>query len=202
MTRAAACIALLLSVLALLLPPAGRDLDHKWVARAREWSDRSPALRAFMQAGTELGSSEPLLVGCFLASAYGPEPVRSTARIVFWSLGANQIAAESLKYAIGRPRPTGEPARKNSSFPSAHASAAGGLAWIVAQRHRRWAAIGALVAVWIASSRVFLGRHYPSDVFAGLLLGVVFAIAALAIAERLAAPHGGSSEEPWRSATT
>jgi undecaprenyl-diphosphatase len=186
----------------LLATPAGRVVDRDLVAHTEAQAERAPWLRAAMDLGTRLGSAEPLLAGCFLAAAYGPEPVRSTSRLVFWSLGANQLAAETMKLAIGRPRPDGAPARRNSSFPSAHASAAGGLAWLVGRRHPRAALWVTLFAAWIAVSRVFLARHYPSDVFAGLLLGVGFAVGALAIAQRLAPERPPAPEEPWPSATT
>ena len=43
-----------------------------------------------------------------------------------------------------------------------------------------WAGVTALlIAMTIAFSRMYLGVHYPSDVFCGMVLGVLFGIAAL-----------------------
>lgn len=63
------------------------------------------------------------------------------------------------------------------SFPSGHSSSAaafwGGLAFIL-RKHKLPCAILILVALLIGFSRNFLGVHTPSDVFVGLLIGVVF----------------------------
>jgi membrane-associated phospholipid phosphatase len=43
-----------------------------------------------------------------------------------------------------------------------------------------------ILAIWISASRVFLGRHFPSDVFAGALVGIWLAALALSLQDRLA----------------
>lgn len=65
---------------------------------------------------------------------------------------------------------------KTASFPSMHATVAG--AWAAAlclacSRNQRivWALAAAPVACLIAWSRVFLGLHFPLDIFAGLTVG-------------------------------
>ena len=162
-----------------LLLPSGRDLDRQLVAAAATATRSSEALEDVMRLGTKLGAREPVLVGLFLPAAFGTAAARLTAATAFLSVVANQLATSGLKYAIGRPRPDGDGERRNSSFPSAHASGIAGLAWIVSARHRRWLPWMLLIAIWISSSRVFLERHYVSDVLAGALLGVWFAALAL-----------------------
>ncbi|MFB7657291.1 MULTISPECIES: phosphatase PAP2 family protein [unclassified Streptomyces] len=83
------------------------------------------------------------------------------------------------------------------SFPSNHATIAGGAA--VALALVRWTAVRvtAPLALLMAFSRVFVGVHYPHDVVAGLLLGAVVAAVAVRLgirpATRLAEAMRGSS---------
>ncbi|MCL4339344.1 phosphatase PAP2 family protein [Patescibacteria group bacterium] len=57
------------------------------------------------------------------------------------------------------------------SFPSVHSTIAFAAAYIMAKEHKRWAAYYYILAILIAFSRIYLGKHYPSDVLAGAVLG-------------------------------
>ena len=57
------------------------------------------------------------------------------------------------------------------SFPSDHATAVGAVAVGLLLTDKRWGTIGAVLAVAMAFTRVFVGAHYPSDVLVGLALG-------------------------------
>ena len=121
-----------------------------------------------------------------LTAGFGTEVARGTVKIAILSVGANQLATDGIKWLVNRPRPDGsENRRSNSSFPSGHASGIVGLAWIVAHRHRRLAPYAWTIAIWISASRVFLERHYVSDVLAGALLGILFAVIALRFEDRI-----------------
>lgn len=183
-----AVVSLLLAAPAawLMATPGGRVLDRQWVSEARRLAVETPPLEAAMELGTRLGSAQPILVGLFFPAAFGAHAARTTAALAFSSCGANQVAAAGLKYATDRPRPDGSADRRNSSFPSAHASGAAGLAWVVGSRHRRWAPWMAAFALWVSSSRVFLERHYVSDVLAGAVLGILLAALALQWQDRVA----------------
>ncbi|HEV8640497.1 MAG TPA: phosphatase PAP2 family protein [Methylomirabilota bacterium] len=110
---------------------------------------------------------------------------RARARWWIW-LGlmvAAPIAQWMLKEAIGRPRP------ENASlgFPSGHATAAaaffGAVVYLAGALPSRRAclvvrglALGAVVLV--AAARVMLRAHWPSDVLAGIALGLALAAGA------------------------
>jgi undecaprenyl-diphosphatase len=69
-------------------------------------------------------------------------------------------------------------------MPSGHAATAAAAATVVALLHPRLRLpLAALVAA-IGLSRVYLGVHYPSDVLAGLALGIVVGWAVVALTRR------------------
>jgi len=77
----------------------------------------------------------------------------------------NQTGAGSF-FQYGRP--------ENGSFPSGHAAGAFAVATVFAEQYREtrwvpWVAYG--TATLIGTSRIALGRHFPSDVLVGGLLG-------------------------------
>jgi undecaprenyl-diphosphatase len=111
---------------------------------------------------------------------------RSTA--IFLITMAGEIMLEvTLKatYQRARPKPFFDlPPPESFSFPSGHALGSlcfyGILAWIVVRRIqdvRTRTAIAVLTAVFvlmIGLSRVYLGVHYPSDVLAGFVVGLIW----------------------------
>jgi undecaprenyl-diphosphatase len=110
---------------------------------------------------------------------------RARARWWIW-LGlmvAAPIAEWALKQAIGRPRPEDA----SLGFPSGHATAAaaffGAVVYLAGALPSRRAclvvrglALGAVVLV--AAARVMLRAHWPSDVLAGIALGLALAAGA------------------------
>lgn len=62
------------------------------------------------------------------------------------------------------------------SFPSTHATVAFASSWILSHRHPRWKVLVYLLAFLIAFSRIYLGKHYPSDVVFGAMMGICIGI--------------------------
>ena len=87
----------------------------------------------------------------------------------------------AIKLAVKRPRPVleGLPplggAPSSLSFPSAHATSSFAVATAMVRVDPATAA-AFLVAIAIALGRPYLGMHYPSDVLAGALLGVLLGL--------------------------
>ena len=59
------------------------------------------------------------------------------------------------------------------AFPSGHATMAFAGAYILSSFIKKKTIIFYLLATGVALSRIYLGKHYPSDIVAGVLLGLV-----------------------------
>ena len=58
-------------------------------------------------------------------------------------------------------------------FPSGHAAIAFALSYILGKVDRKRKAFYYLLAIIISFSRIYLGKHYPSDVVGGGVIGIV-----------------------------
>lgn len=160
----------------LLAPRAGeliRDLVPEWLL---------PAVLAI----TELGNVVVLLVVFVLDYWYGDH--RRGAHAIGVAFGGMALIT-ALKYAIAAPRP---PATVNVvpiggySFPSGHAVTAtigyGILAYDVrvGPKWARYTAAAVVIAA-VALSRVVLGVHFVRDIVAGVVVGLAFLVAAIAL---------------------
>lgn len=155
-----------------LLTTEGRSFDQA-AYRAIHDTYRAPWLDRTMRAGTQLGETKSGLFGLAFFGFFGTPTAQVTAKLCAVSLiGSGGICA-ATKWIVNRERPTGPQDRRNSSFPSAHAVGAAAVAVLVSRRHGRWGWLAWAVALWIGLSRIYLGRHYPTDVVSGFLLGAI-----------------------------
>ena len=84
------------------------------------------------------------------------------------------------------------------SFPSGHTGTSFAAATVIALMpiRRRWKALAWATAVLMAFSRLYLNVHYPTDVLAGAVLGVLYALAVVAVGKRVKTrwfPNGDDS---------
>ena len=99
------------------------------------------------------------------------------------------VTSDILKAIFDRPRPDLVPHLdhvSSMSFPSGHATNATALFLIMAfllpvGSPKLRLAVAMLLALAVGTARVMLGVHWPSDVVAGWILGVGFALAARAL---------------------
>jgi len=185
-----------LLALALLQPIL--DLDAG-VQRAVQ-DGRRPWLEPVMRAATQLGEHDVVLAGLLAVALFaplGPATVRG-ALVVLVPLN---LVVEGTKRLTDRPRPDGTHQRSNASFPSSHAANAFALAAVFARRWPRPRLAFWLVAALVAASRVYLDRHYLSDVVVGAVLGLVVAWAVQRVLPNaLAAPPAGVPAPPAAAA--
>lgn len=86
------------------------------------------------------------------------------------------LAVEGLKRATFRARPDGEHRRSNAAFPSSHSANAFAVAAVLARRWRKAALPAFALAAAVAWSRMYLNRHWLTDVAGGALLAVSLAL--------------------------
>ncbi len=74
---------------------------------------------------------------------------------------------------------------KDFSFPSGHSLASFEAATCIFIRYKKWGVAALALAVLIAFSRLYLFVHFPSDVLVGTVMGIIFAIIASLIVNRI-----------------
>lgn len=116
---------------------------------------------------------------------FGNKKTRIAALLIFLTVSATDpICARVLKPTFKRIRPSRsiEDVRLlvkrggKYGFPSNHAANVTGAMMILLYFFRRYKYVFASIALLISYSRVYVGVHYPADVFFGVLVGVIFAL--------------------------
>jgi len=182
----------------LMLAPASAWAGGEKVAAALalggllRWDDEiSAEVRRFRsQSGAEAvsrleGAGHPLVL--LAGSAWAASAAKEPRRRGRWTRATEAVLTSlvltgALKAVTGRPRPRERLAGAgtfgaamgdlDSSFPSAHTSAAFALATVWSQedpKRKDWYWAGAAV---IGLARLYQDEHFASDVFAGALLGI------------------------------
>ena len=156
-------------------------------------------LDAIMIELTALGTGTVVMMivavaGLFLALTQH----RYSAMLLVASTLGGLVLNGVLKLGFNRPRPSiflPEVHAVSSSFPSGHAMSAaivyGTVAYLAARLHKRmWARFlvmfaAVIITVLICVSRLYLGVHYPSDVIAGVAIGLAWASFCMATLEAI-----------------
>jgi len=155
-------------LLSLVLAWPGQPIDD--AARAWMQAHRTPALEAPMRFASDKARTV-LIAGGVVGLLSGTAGRAFVLESVVALLPVN-LSVEGLKWCVNRTRPDGETKRSNSSFPSSHAANAFTMAAVITRRWRRAAIPAWLVATFVAVSRVYLDRHWLSDVVFALLLAL------------------------------
>jgi membrane-associated phospholipid phosphatase len=157
----------LVLALALLAPLERLDANLQQVVQAHRagWLERP------MRAATEVGKPVVVTSALLGIAVFDLAEGVPLARVALVSAVVVNLVVEGVKRATNRTRPDGDDNRANSSFPSSHAANAFALAVIFARRWRRGAPWFFVAALVVSASRVYLNRHFTSDVVAGAVIG-------------------------------
>lgn len=108
---------------------------------------------------------------------------------------SDYLNSHIVKFIFGRTRPCSALPQEtlhlilgcpsNPSFPSSHASNIFALTAVLTYRYRNLLIYMLIIAVLVCLSRVYLGVHYPSDVIAGGICGILYGAMVILIYNRI-----------------
>jgi undecaprenyl-diphosphatase len=160
-----------------------RQPDHPDIPRGPKWLVSAALDVTALGGATVLGLTVTAIVGFLLLQG-----MKRTALFVLLASGGGWILNGVLKLAFARPRPEIVPHLRevmSQSFPSGHAMTSAAVyltlgAMLMRIAHGRITktycmGVAMLATLLIGASRVYLGVHYPTDVLAGWLMGLLWA---------------------------
>lgn len=192
----AACFALL-GLLTSLVTRDSSPLDavDLWGRNAEDWADDLPFLTVLLRGIEHLFGTVGMTVITVITAAL--LAWKKHTRAALFTLGVMIVTAlvtTAVKVSIGRVRPEWQDTiqfLESKAFPSGHTSSSTAFAGVLIvltmmlirrSSSRRAAVLASIaMAVVVGLDRVLLGRHYPSDVLAGSLLGAGVVLLALAL---------------------
>ena len=133
---------------------------------------QSEPLGTTMEVGTHLGDSRLMMGVSLLLMAYGNDEHWETGRLMTSAFICTGVTVWGMKEIIGRKRPLGDVVG-SPAFPSGHTAYAFASATLLGARHPKLRLPLFIGAGLVGVSRIYLGRHYASDVIAGATIGSI-----------------------------
>lgn len=199
------------AVIAWMMTQDRSPLDgfDSWGRDAEDWADDQPVLLTFLtlveHAFSTIGMT---ILTVLLAGALLLHKHRRAALFTVLVMVTTSLITTGVKLSLSRTRPEWQASAdflETKSFPSGHASSVTAFAAILAvlalmlvrrSALRRWAYAGCVLLVVVTwADRVMLGRHYPTDVIGGSLLGLAVTLLFIALVSPLPRGHA-VKEEP------
>lgn len=137
-------------------------------------------LDKYMLKITNLGGLIFIGVLVILLVVFGNDRIRFIGVQAGMTLFISQTIVYTLKTLLSRERPynilehlnTFGITLKDYSFPSGHSSASFSVATTIALNIPKISILVLIIALVIGISRIYIGVHYPTDVAAGMILGI------------------------------
>jgi len=188
-------------------------LDDAVVVAAVAWTDGHPDLQGPLnRIGVTSGKRNLWPLAAVVAAALVVAGRRYEGALVALAVASTTVVTGGMKRVLTRERPewyVPEDPMPTSSFPSGHVALWVGFAVALAivlplvlhrtlSRTRAWLLTAPMVALLVVVSvqRVLQGRHYPSDVLVGVLVGAGCALASWVLIEVLLQLRSARQERP------
>ncbi len=133
---------------------------------------RSEPLGTTMEIGTYLGDSRVILGAALLLMAYGNDERHEVGRLMTSTVISTGVIVWGMKHVIGRKRPLDDVVG-NPAFPSGHTAYAFAGATLLGHQYPKLRIPLYIGAGLVGVTRIYLGRHYLSDVIAGAAVGTL-----------------------------
>lgn len=162
-------------------------------------SIRTPGLNTLMETLTYFGSWEAIVIICLLYIAYDRGDFTGSAIVIVTAI-TTTLFRTAVKALMARPRPFvlwdnfhSVIKETGYSYPSGHSIASMSIYLVILllllkkmdKGNKRTALVVGFgfFAVFVGLTRLYLGVHYPSDVLAGWLSGIAWALTVFALVE-------------------
>lgn len=178
----------------------GARIDGGWYSTVTDFARQTHWLNQPMLSWSGYGV---LLFGLLLLIGWWSARRRDAAAMAgalasFLAVAVAYAVDAGIKQVFQEPRPCRAlphaflveacPAPDDYAFPSNHTTVAFAAAAALLLVDRRLGVIATVAAVLMAFSRVYVGAHYPHDVFAAAVVGVLLAVPVVLVARRVGAP--------------
>lgn len=161
-----------------------QELDDRF-AESSQALEQPGLIRAIAVVLAHSGDSWFWLIGLGLLWWLGADYWKQLALVMIIGIGVTALVVLVIKFTVRRRRPQGEWGRiyrstDPHSFPSGHAARSTMLAVIALGMGPLWLGLSLLLwAPLVGLARIILGVHYPSDIVAGMALGIVMGVLVL-----------------------
>ena len=149
--------------------------DQQLFDRVYDAPPHSEPVWTAMELPTEFGHYRSVMGLSILLMAYGNEDRQNTGRLLSSAYLSTGVITYGMKQLFRRKRPLDD-MLGNPSMPSGHASIAFSAATILGYRYPKWRIPLYIGAGLVGFTRIYLGRHYTSDVLVGAVIGTTMGV--------------------------